>query len=61
MQTYIFYCAEFDHYMLQEYRPNLLFRVKGWKQYVFWTTPPRKRARTFSSTGLTEYVYIGEL
>lgn len=66
---HIWYCAEFDVLEFQSWPPDKLLSVPGWRQFAFWMLPPGhtwkkwrdREITTYSPTGLTEYIYIGEL
>lgn len=67
-KDYIWYNAEFDHFKIGRICPCPIYGEAGWKEYTFWALPKRKGINwynlykyTNSPTGLTEYVYIGEL
>lgn len=60
IRRYIWYNAEFNQIVEKSYAPYEILKVKGWREYAYWTCPPKNKI-TFSWTGLTEWVYIGPL
>lgn len=58
---YFWYCAEYDTFEFQDFPPHSIFKVRGWKQYVYWRVQPNESKKPLSTTMLTEYIYIGEL
>lgn len=56
MKTHIWYCAELNRLEYSALGPISIFKIKGWKKYVFFRFKNFKK-----STAFIEYVYVGEL